>query len=345
MQNAADRLTITGATLFGGGSEDQLLTEGILTTSGRFTQDGTNSTSSFAAVGNHITRISSNYPGGNTVSFGTPQASAFMNLELAVPVTFASDILIFNDFTNSAAGAMSPQRFAVQGAFTQTGNSAFTPRKLVFYGPSISVTNGSLAPDTVEFRQNPLAFTWPVGARYTWNHALMNFSTSVTLGTTAPALASLNLSDGATFNLNNLPLSVAGTLTAVAGTMVNGGGNSGTLTARQFQVSGLTADNVRLVLTETAAQTQQFSNVTFQNYGASGQRLLTVNALGAAGPRALGFSNLTFPTLSIGAGNFYVTTTSTNAQPYQLTMTGGNVTSATGPTFTSPGANTSVVWP
>jgi hypothetical protein len=346
MQYALSRLNVTGAATFGGGSTNGLLTNGVLTTSGRFTQDGTHSPNSFYAVGEHLTQITSNYPGGNMISFGTPQASAFFNLRITVPMTFATDLLIFNDFTNEIpSGTVTTPRLAVQGTYSQTTNVTFRPRRFVFYGPAINATNGFLQPDTVEFRQNPISFVWPVGARYTWNHVLMNFSSNVTLGATAPSPASLNISDGTTLNLNNQALTVNGTFTS-ANTQVYGQGTSARLQARQFQITDTQADNVQLVLDEAGVpQAQQIDNVTFQNYPATNARLLDITAAGAAGPRAFTFTGLVFPTLPVGAGNRYITTTSSNGSPFQATMAGSNVSAANGPTFTVANSPTSVIWP
>jgi hypothetical protein len=347
MQYPLSRLNITGATTFGGGNENGALTAGILTVSGRFTQVGTNSSASFRAIGDHITRIATNYPGGNSITFGNPGLSGFQHLELAVPVTWASDVEIYGDFTNTAAGAMSPGQFTVRGTFTQSGNSAFTPRHLIFHGPAFNVTNGSLAPDTVEFRNNSSAFVWPVGARYTWNHAIADASAIVTLGATAPTIASLSILGVATLNLNNQALTVNGTFTSNS-SQVYGQGTSGRLEARRFQVTDTQLDDVQMVLDEQGtAQTQQFDNVTFQNYPTSNARLLQVTAVGAAGPRQLTFSGVTFPSPALpgGQNNLYVSTTSSNALPYQLNIGATNVDAATGPGFTSAGGPTTVVWP
>ncbi|HWA16688.1 MAG TPA: hypothetical protein VG817_09650, partial [Gemmatimonadales bacterium] len=336
MQYPLSRLTITGATTFGGGSTLNALTAGILTTSGRFTQVGTNSPTSFRAIGDHITRIATNYPGGNIVSFTTPPASGFQNLELSVPVTWASDIEVYNDFTNTASAPMSAGRFAVRGSLTQSGNSTFTPRKLVFHGPAMNVSNGSLAPDTVEFRQNPLSFVLPVGEpRYFWNHMLMRENANVRLGAASPALTSLDMSEGSVLELNNIGLAIGGTFTATPGTVVDGGGGGGVVVAQRFQVNGLTVENGRLELIEGGIpETQQLDNVTFQGLTSLGPNaLLTVTGAGNNGtPRSLTFNAVNFPVISDG---LYARLTSSNAANFNLVLAGSNRV-AEGPAASNP---------
>lgn len=325
MQNAADRLTITGATTFAGGDESSLLTDGILTSSGRFTQDASNSNSSFSAVGNHLTRFTSNHPDGNIVFFATPQSAAFMNLETTVPITFSSNILIFNNFTNSASGTSTALRMAVQGNYTQNGAVTFTPRRFVFYGTlstGINVTAGSFRPDTIQF--NDGLVTVPVNGNIVYNVAEVTGFGTATLGATAPSWTSLTIGGTAQLNLNGRALNVAGPLIASAGSIL-GNGAASSLQAGRFQVTGLTVDNARLILDEGGTtQAQQFNNVTFQNLTTpgAGSALLTMVLVGSnSTPRTMTFNSVNFPVISDG---FYASLDSSNDQLLQVVLAGSN---------------------
>ena len=60
-------------------------------------------------------------------------------------------------------------------------------------------------------------------------------------------------------------------------------------------------------------QAQQFDNVTFQNFPTTGVSMLQfIGPGGAAAPRNLTFNNVSFQSLPLGAGNLYVTLTSSN---------------------------------
>ena len=59
MQSLGDSVLVTGAASFGGGDETGRLTNGVLSVGGSFTQTSGSSPSSFAASGNHFTKVGS----------------------------------------------------------------------------------------------------------------------------------------------------------------------------------------------------------------------------------------------------------------------------------------------
>jgi alpha-tubulin suppressor-like RCC1 family protein len=120
-------------------------------------------------------------------------------------------------------------------------------------------------------------------------------------------------------------LTVAGLLTTFS-TAETLQGNGHTVTARSVSVPGLTLDNARMVINENGVgQAEQFDNVTFQNFPTAGTTMLSFTGPGgAAAPRNLTFNTVNFQTLPVGAGNSYVTLTSSNGFGLNLTMQGSN---------------------
>jgi hypothetical protein len=120
-------------------------------------------------------------------------------------------------------------------------------------------------------------------------------------------------------------LTVAGLLTTFS-TAETLQGNGHTVTARSVSVPGLTLDNARMVINENGVgQAEQFDNVTFQNFPTAGTTMLSFTGPGgAAAPRNLTFNTVNFQTLPVGAGNSYVTLSSSNGFGLNLTMQGSN---------------------
>ncbi len=87
MQQAGDQLAVAGNVTFNGGSENGLLTNGVFAAAGNLTQQSTYSTTSFAASGNHRTRL--NGSGKQTVTFANTSFSQLATLELARSDTVA----------------------------------------------------------------------------------------------------------------------------------------------------------------------------------------------------------------------------------------------------------------
>jgi hypothetical protein len=75
MQHSSDAVTISGNATFGGTNSNGQLTEGVLTVRGSFTQTSANSQSSFAASGNHVTRLEPT-AANRLVDFSTPDSLA-----------------------------------------------------------------------------------------------------------------------------------------------------------------------------------------------------------------------------------------------------------------------------
>ena len=128
------------------------------------------------------------------------------------------------------------------------------------------------------------------------------------------------------------------------------------LTVRRADVSGLILDNTRFILDEqTTFSPENFSNVTFTGFPVptTGTTMLTVlGPGGAAAARPVPKTdNVTFQSMAVGAGNFYVSLTSTNGFTFNMVMNGSNQSPSlggNGPQLTQalPGPPVSTVsWP
>lgn len=112
MQNALDSVITggTGAAIFGGGSTVGLLTDGVLKVGGSFSQTSTNSTTSFAASGNHKTVLGA--AAVRVVNFSTPGTgnggSHFGNLDVTAAsggLNLASDVVVDGNLIAQPTGA------------------------------------------------------------------------------------------------------------------------------------------------------------------------------------------------------------------------------------------------
>lgn len=105
MTNAADALTVTGSVTFSGGSEAGLLTAGVLSVTGNFTQSTT--ATSFVATATHQTAFVGSV--AQTISFANPGTSTFGKLTsgnaagvtLATGVATAGDVILGGPMTGS----------------------------------------------------------------------------------------------------------------------------------------------------------------------------------------------------------------------------------------------------
>jgi hypothetical protein len=92
MANTFDDLVVQGDATFGGGSTTGSLTSGIISVAGNFTQSG--AATSFDASGTHTVEL--NGSTAQTVSFATPGAARFQDLEisnnLGATVSFTSNV-------------------------------------------------------------------------------------------------------------------------------------------------------------------------------------------------------------------------------------------------------------
>lgn len=124
MTGAGDSVGVAGNASFLGGSTSTIMTNGVLTIGGNFTQGGINS--SFAGTANHRVKFIGSAPGVHTIQFASPTTSFFRDLILDKPlgtgqvITLLSNVLVTDSMTvrngttlNSAAN----QRLTVQGRF------------------------------------------------------------------------------------------------------------------------------------------------------------------------------------------------------------------------------------
>ncbi|MBP6668421.1 MAG: hypothetical protein KA180_03155, partial [Gemmatimonadales bacterium] len=125
-----------------------------------------------------------------------------------------------------------------------------------------------------------------------------------------------------------------------------GAGNS--LTARQWQVQGLTIDNAPMILDEQGVIfPHAFNGVSFTGFPTTGAQVMSITGVGSdIGLRpAFSPTNVDFAGLPIGAGNLYVKLTSSNAQAFILTMINSNqriAAGGNGPTLSNPPNQTTV---
>lgn len=256
MTNAADLVTVAGATSFSGGDESNKLTAGILRTSNQFLQDATTSPAAFVASGNHTVEIISQNPSGGVVSLANPTVSHFQNLRVLFISQFVSDVVVNGNMEvnfNAAANSLG-KRVTVGGTFTKSSIGFFGPTRLTLLGGS-TVSGGTIGPDTLEFAGvSPQTYPNP-------NFTFPNFvlvANDVTAGTGAATIANdLEIrgsgifrlgTTGNTFNVGGnlrtvgngrLQMIDAGATLAVSGNASFAGGSTdGLLTAGTLSIGG-----------------------------------------------------------------------------------------------------------
>ena len=184
---------------------------------------------------------------------------------------------------------------------------------------------------------------------------IINFATP---GTAATASHFQNLdvtpaSGGLTLNSN---VFVNGTLIAQVGAAAPKlfGNGATTLTAAAYNISGLTIDNLPMVLNEPTAVAETFNGVTFQNFATTNTTMLSMTGPGSAlTVRSVTFNNVNFQSLGAGANNYYVKLVSSNGLGLNLTMSGSNQSpqqGGNGPTLSSPPnqstvSGATILWP
>jgi hypothetical protein len=131
MNDAADVLNITDAT-FDGGSTDTYLSAGTMNVTGNFVQASTNSTTSFAASGTHLTVF--NGTGPQSISFANPgdALSHFQDLQVTntaqVNFGFFASANILGSFTIDGGGSASlvDNIITVGGDFSTAGSGTLS---------------------------------------------------------------------------------------------------------------------------------------------------------------------------------------------------------------------------
>ncbi|HXI19549.1 MAG TPA: hypothetical protein VNH46_00605, partial [Gemmatimonadales bacterium] len=256
MTNALDQVTVTGASYFGGGDETGHLTAGTFTSSGRFTQDGTNSPASFVASGTHSVVLATLYSGGNGIDFSDPATSHFQDLHILNLAQITTDLMVngnlevnFNQANNLFA-----KHLTVGGTLTQNGIGFFGPTRLTLLG-DLTRQGGTFGPDTTEFTGSaPQTVTDNVGSTsygialvqndVTMSQGLLAASDLTISGTPAflhlTPSSSINLS-GALQVLNQGRLEQtdpAEQITVTGDVTFDGGDETGLLTAGQMVLSG-----------------------------------------------------------------------------------------------------------
>jgi hypothetical protein len=132
---------------------------------------------------------------------------------------------------------------------------------------------------------------------------------------------------GLTFAVNSIVDSALIAAVGAGAPKISGTGN--TLTAKHWQVSGMTVEHLQMVLNEGVSiiSTQQFNGVSFQGFPitTTTETLITVTAAGASlAPRSMTFNGTQFQQ---NFGNFtgvYVRVASSNAMGLNLVMAGSN---------------------
>jgi hypothetical protein len=147
---------------------------------------------------------------------------------------------------------------------------------------------------------------------------------SITFASSTSHFQDLELSGAITVQLGS-DVGVTGRFTAFQST-TNLKGNGFKVIATAVGIQALSVDNTTIVVDEKGTgQAQQFDNVTFQGFPTTGATMLSFTGVGgAATPRNLTFTNVTFQLLPVGAGNLYVTLISSNGFGLNLTMQGSN---------------------
>ena len=167
---------------------------------------------------------------------------------------------------------------------------------------------------------------------------------------------------GAAFQFQNLEVrSTAGVSilspTTVAGQLISASPAvsliGGSIQTAVVNVTGLTLNGVAFKLIEPVGVAETFSNVTFTGYATNVIQLTVQGPGGAAAPRTLTFSNLTFMPLTAGDLGNYVALTSSNGFGINLTLPGANESPTVlgnGPTFSLPpnqltNLGATIIWP
>jgi len=195
MANANSTLQVAGPALFDGGSTSGLLTAGTLDLQGNFTQAATNSGTSFAASGAHVTKFSATT--AQAIAFASPgtggAGSHFGTLSAANNEPLTGMQLNSNVFVDSTlqlvVGAADSARFTSTG-YTLTAAGVNVPgtltRRLVFDSTLFKLVDGGAYTqfDGVTFRNfgtaTPLEVarsTGTYGMTYlSWKYALWPYS-------------------------------------------------------------------------------------------------------------------------------------------------------------------------
>ncbi len=158
MQNPADTVLLVRGGIFGGGAETGLLTAGTLIVRGSFVQgdpQGTSSSASFVATGNHKTVLVGPVPpprfvgpGPQQITFLTPNPSRFQNLEIL-----------------SSSGTSWQSDAWVLGAFTFGPGASKVLGSTLAASPTLRLANVAL--DGVTFSNLALEFDWTLGGKLT----------------------------------------------------------------------------------------------------------------------------------------------------------------------------------
>ena len=128
MTTSSDSLGVAGNVSFGGESTNFLLTNGVLSIGGNFTQSG--SIQSYTPTIGHKTKFDGSAPGVHTISFASPATSFFRRLVLDKPagtgqvITLLSNVLVTDSLiiqNGTTLNSAATQRLTVQGRFVYVG--------------------------------------------------------------------------------------------------------------------------------------------------------------------------------------------------------------------------------
>jgi hypothetical protein len=146
------------------------------------------------------------------------------------------------------------------------------------------------------------------------------------------------------------PVTVAGQLIS-ASPAVSLSGSS--IRVASVNVTGLTLNGIAFSLIEPVGVLETFNNVTFTGYNTGATQLTVQGPGGAAAPRTVTFSNLTFMPLTAGDLGNYVALTLSNGFGINLTLPGANESpslAGNGPIFSLPpnqlsNLGATILWP
>jgi len=347
MTSPNDSLIVSNGLVFQGGDETGQLTAGVIALQGGMTVAAF-IPNHFVASGTH--KVVLNGARTQAIGFAATTSSRFQNLEIAITGGFpavlnASTVTVAGDLSVTS-GQLTPSgrrlnvggNFAITGAgvlnMTNAGDSLFITGSATFAGGSTAttLTNGVLrvVGDFTQSAVTHVASFSPSGVHKTvlGGAGVSDVSMgSPDLGANGSHFQVLDVSPatgGIILDVNMQADSLISTAAAatISGPLV-------ALTARRVQVSGLTFQNTRFILDEQGvAETENFSNVTFNGYPGNSTDLTLLTVIGpggaAAARPAVTTNSVNFLTLPVGGNNFYVDLTSSNGFAFVMTMTGSN---------------------
>ncbi len=149
---SASALTVFGNATFGGGSETGLITNGLITVKGNFTQSG--ATTSFVATGSNAVSLLGTT--AQTLSITTPAMSTFENLTAsnAAGVTINTNVTISNNLVVSTGTVSAVGSTLTIGGTLADPSAGLTASNIIFNGVSTPIGAPTVNAN-VTFNANP----------------------------------------------------------------------------------------------------------------------------------------------------------------------------------------------